>query len=704
VPQYQVKSSRLVAPLYTLAFLSVAFVFVFGLQPGRESSAFQATVTLVRGPYLHQVGATGAVVVWATRETGAASVQYRAGTSGTFQSAPATTVLRSSSVTGIPTFYQHEATLTGLAASTTYQYDLRLGSTDATPGVIDQFRTAPADGTGTIRFVAFGDSGTGSSTQGQVATRLEAETFDFAIHTGDIAYSHGTYAQFESFFFPYYRDWLRHAAIFPSIGNHEDRTGSAGPYRALFALPRDGASATYPNNAERFYSFDYGPAHFIALDTEAAFLDPARRKEQVAWLTNDLQQSQDSPWRIVFFHRPPYNSGIEHGSDLTIRQTFGPLFEQYNVQLVLNGHEHHFERSVPWRESTDTTRQAVTYLVTGGAGAPLYGTGRSAWTAFSRSANHYTRATLSTADLVIEAVTTSGTVFDRFTLNRAMQDGDVSAPQVSIDSPSAGAILSGVETIDVTATDDRRVEKVDLWVDGQLRSIDLAAPYSFTLDTSTLSNGSHTLQARAYDIAGKRTIASRTVTVSNGAAAGDIVFYAADAPVRAGSWRVVTDSTAAGGRRLEQPEAGAATIDPPLANPTHYVEIPVTVEADRNYRVWMRIKAAGNSGYSDSIWLQTSGTVDTSGASVFRIGSTSATRINLQDCSGCSVSGWGWQDNGFGTNVLGPVLRFATGGAQTLRIQAREDGISIDQVVLSPSTYLNSSPGALKNDTTILPR
>jgi hypothetical protein len=50
------------------------------------------------------------------------------------------------------------------------------------------------------------------------------------------------------------------------------------------------------------------------------------------------------------------------------------------------------------------------------------------------------------------------------------------------------------------------------------------------------------------------------------------------------------------------------------------------------------------------------------------------------------------------------VLRFATGGAQTLRIQAREDGISIDQLVLSPSTYLNSSPGALKNDTTILPR
>jgi hypothetical protein len=192
--------------------------------------------------------------------------------------------------------------------------------------------------------------------------------------------------------------------------------------------------------------------------------------------------------------------------------------------------------------------------------------------------------------------------------------------------------------------------------------------------------------------------------VSNGLSPDDIVFYASEAPVRVGSWRVVADSAAAGGQRLEQPEAGAATIDPPLANPAHYVEIPVTVQADRNYRIWLRMKAAGNSGYSDSVWVQASGTVDASGAAIYRIGSTSATRVNLQDCSGCSVSGWGWQDNGYGTGVLGPALRFATGGTHTIRIQAREDGVSIDQVVLSPSTYLNSSPGALKNDTTILGR
>jgi hypothetical protein len=170
---------------------------------------------------------------------------------------------------------------------------------------------------------------------------------------------------------------------------------------------------------------------------------------------------------------------------------------------------------VPWRESTNTARQAVTYVVTGGGGAGLYPTSRSAWTAFSRSVNHYVRATMTASDLTLETVDSSGTVIDRFTLNRAAQENDAAAPTVAIAAPSSGAILSGTETIEVTADDDSRIEKVDLWVDGQLRSIDLAAPYAFALNTTTLSNGTHTIQARAYDISGKRASASRSVTVSN---------------------------------------------------------------------------------------------------------------------------------------------------------------------------------------------
>jgi hypothetical protein len=470
-------------------------------------------VTLVRGPYLQQAGAISTIVAWATRQTGAASVEYRTGTEPLMR-AQATTTFWPSSATGIPDYYQHEATLTGLRPGTTYQYDLRVAGADPTPGVVDQFRAAPATGGGTIRLVAFGDSGNGSTAQGQIAALIENETFDFAVHTGDIAYSSGTYAQYNAFFFPYYQDWLRRKAIFPSIGNHDDLTGSATPYRRFFVLPRDGASAAYPNNAERFYSLDYGPVHLIALDTEAAFLSSARRQEQLAWLEADLQASQDQPWRIAFFHRPPYSSS-RHGSDLAVRQAFGPLFERYNVQLVLTGHDHDYERMVPWRVSTDTARQAVTHVVTGGGGATLYSAGRSEWTAFSRSAHHYVRAIVSPTEATLETVGTSGTVFDRFVLNLALQEGDAAPPQVAIGSPSSGAVLSGVETIEVTADDDSRVEKVDLWVDGTQRAIDLTAPYSYSLDTRTLANGSHTIEARAYDLDGRRASSSRTVTVSN---------------------------------------------------------------------------------------------------------------------------------------------------------------------------------------------
>ena len=64
---------------------------------------------------------------------------------------------------------------------------------------------------------------------------------------------------------------------------------------------------------------------------------------------------------------------------------------------------------------------------------------------------------------------------------------------------------------------------------------------------------------------------------------------------------------------------------------------------------------------------------------------------------------WGWQDNGWGVGVFGQLIRFANSGTHTIRIQPREDGLSIDQIVLSPSTYLNIAPGPLKNDNTILP-
>jgi hypothetical protein len=186
------------------------------------------------------------------------------------------------------------------------------------------------------------------------------------------------------------------------------------------------------------------------------------------------------------------------------------------------------------------------------------------------------------------------------------------------------------------------------------------------------------------------------------AGAGDVVLYAAEAPVRSGDWAVVPDATAASGARIFQPNAGVSKLASALAAPTQYFEMTFNAQAGVPYRIWMRGRAELDAGVNDSVFVQFSDTVTSTGAATWRIGTESAAEMNLEDCSGCGLSGWGWQDNGWGVGTLGPLVYFATTGAHTIRVQAREDGLSIDQIVLSRGAFLTKAPGALKNDTTIL--
>jgi len=187
-------------------------------------------------------------------------------------------------------------------------------------------------------------------------------------------------------------------------------------------------------------------------------------------------------------------------------------------------------------------------------------------------------------------------------------------------------------------------------------------------------------------------------------AAGEIVLYAAEAGTVTGSWVVENDASAAGGRRIRSPNAGVAKIVTPLASPASYFELTFSADAGKPYRLWIRGKAESNNYANDSVHVQFSGSVNQSGTPVYRIGSTTSTEFNLESCSGCGLAGWGWEDNGWGTGVLGPQIFFAASGPQTIRIQPREDGLAIDQIVLSPAAYLSTAPGLAKNDTTIVPR
>ena len=581
--------------------------------PQSDGSQPAPAITLVRGPYLQQVTSSSAIVVWATRENGQAEVRYGTGTT-LASSAPATGRLVANATTALGyDYYHYEAPVTGLGAAATYVYQPFVAGTAATAAPAT-FKTAPATGTGTVTFIAFGDSGTASAPQKQLASLMANDTFDLALHVGDIAYSpadvsgDATYALYQSGLFDIYK-WFPSVGFAPVEGNHDSAplNNNGRAYLDLFTLPTNGASAAFPDHAERYYSYDYGPIHFVALDTEFTFQDTTRRAEQLSWLENDLAATQQ-PWKIAYFHRPPYSSSSAHGSNLTVRAAFGPLFERYGVDLVLNGHDHDYERTIPIKESAIATDKAVPYVVTGGGGAELYPNGTSAWTAYSASVYEYVRVATEPCTLKLEAIGLDGGIFDSMSLSKC------------------------------------------------------------------------------------------------GTTPTDVVLWAADAPALTGAWVVQNDVSAAGGHFVVHPDAGAAKVTTASAAPANYVDLTFNAIAGVPYHLWFRGRAQNDYWGNDSAYAQFSGSVSSTGTPVYRIGTTDAATVVLEDCTGCGDAGWGWQDNGWGTNVMGPNVYFATTGPQRLRIQTREDGYQIDQVVLSPGRWLNASPGTLKNDATILTR
>jgi hypothetical protein len=287
---------------------------------------------------------------------------------------------------------------------------------------------------------------------------------------------------------------------------------------------------------------------------------------------------------------------------------------------------------------------------------------------------------------------------------------DVLAPSVSLMSPTEGQnITDGSLTISATASDDVGVARVEILEDSVVTATLTSAPYQKSSTVASV-DGSHTIEARAYDAAGNVASDVRHITVSTSSSGdpivsptGEIVLYAKNASATVGNWQIVADPQAAGGARMWNPDAAAAKLAAPLASPANYFELKFNAEPGRGYRIWIRGRADKDYWGNDSVWVQFSGSITSAGAPSYRIGTTDGTWLGIEDCSGCGVFGWGWNDNGYGTGVLGPLVYFAASGPQTIRVQQREDGISIDQIVLSPQLYLTTAPGATKQDATILP-
>jgi len=192
-------------------------------------------------------------------------------------------------------------------------------------------------------------------------------------------------------------------------------------------------------------------------------------------------------------------------------------------------------------------------------------------------------------------------------------------------------------------------------------------------------------------------VAALLTGAASASAQSDIVLQASKPSAKAGKWTVVNDSSAAGGAKIRQADGGATKIKTAKASPSNYFELTFSATKGVGYRLWLHGRAEGDDWDNDSVFIQFSNSVNASGGVVYRIGTTSATEVNLEECKGCGLkAAWKWQDNGWGKGVLGPLIYFASTGTQKLRVQTREDGMAIDQIVLSPSAHLKSPPKSVE--------
>ncbi len=379
---------------------------------------------LPRLPYLQSVGPTSALVAFRTGVSCTPFVRFGPGT--------ALTRTATASAAG----WRHVVKLGELEPGQTYSYVVEAcGSVTG----VRQFRTAPAPGASRVHFTAMGDFGTGGSAQRQVLSRLSqsGRAGELMLALGDNAYSSGTEQEFQDRLFKPMADLLRRVPLFPSLGNHEYVTNQGQPYLDNFYLP-----ANNPASSERYYSFDWGPVHFVALDSNCAIgmasSDRCTRAAQKSWLAQDLGATQ-RPWKVVFFHHPPWSSG-EHGSQLTMRREFGPLFEQYGVDLVLTGHDHNYERSKAMRGDgvAPSGTRGIPYLVVGSGGATLrrFPNSQPSWTAYRNNSDMgYLDVVVDGGTLTARFLNTSGTVKDSLTLTKAVSATSVAGEPSALETP-----------------------------------------------------------------------------------------------------------------------------------------------------------------------------------------------------------------------------------------------------------------------------
>jgi len=197
-----------------------------------------------------------------------------------------------------------------------------------------------------LHFAIIGDNGTGDKEQYEIGERLAdwygRFKFPLVVMMGDNIYGSDRPQDFVKKFESPYKALLDNGVKFyASLGNHDSREQR---YYQHFNM-----------DGKLYYSFKAPKQDVKFFALESTYMD----QDELKWIEDELKGSNEK-WKIVFFHHPLYSSAGTHGSQLKLRAVLEPLFIKYNVTLVLNGHDHTYERIKP--------QNGIQYFVEGSSG------------------------------------------------------------------------------------------------------------------------------------------------------------------------------------------------------------------------------------------------------------------------------------------------------------------------------------------------
>lgn len=294
-----------------------------------------------KGPYIQALGPRSVVVKWEASEASPGVIVVR-GPSG------APREIKTSEKTEF-----HAVDVAGLEPKTPYTYEVKVGDAK---GVEGKFVTAP-DGDEPFSFLTYGDSRDDHAAHEAIVRRMQQVPSDFLVNTGDMV-GEGDSSSDWRMFFRIEGAMLRDRAVFACVGNHE-LTGAGSPPWLRYFHP---GVAKGDNRKGLFHTARWGNTRFFLLNA----MVPWETGDDVTWIQDELSRAESEPGlahRIVVMHHGPSSSG-PHGPNETLRRMkINELFRNKKVDLVLAGHDHFYERG---------ELDGLRYIVTGGAGAPLY--------------------------------------------------------------------------------------------------------------------------------------------------------------------------------------------------------------------------------------------------------------------------------------------------------------------------------------------